>query len=240
MTFAVHQTQVLHRDAWLIVRFPTPHNILSWAVTGGGKQISQTIAWHQVKNADLHPDIEPKKFLQKKLTEIDCPDAVGLLTSAPIERYGNVLKESGELWVRCIATVGLTNALRIGDPANENRRDPEAITPRVGTINLLCQISHALTDEAMLEAMSLACEARTLACLESNVQSIQSHLPATGTGTDCIVMAAPLEGSPFLYAGKHTLLGSLIGSAVLEAIQLGIERWKIHRNYNQKIPSSLK
>ena len=58
-----------------------------------------------------------------------------------------------------------------------------------------------------------------------------SGRPASGTGTDCIVVAAPVApGGPrsaarLAYAGKHTRVGSLLGAAVRDAVARGIARW---------------
>jgi adenosylcobinamide amidohydrolase len=99
----------------------------------------------------------------------------------------------------------------------------------VGTINLLVRVSAPLTEEALAETLALAAEARTLAVLEAGVRSLRSGLPATGTGTDCVVVAAPPAepgGEPLAYAGKHTAVGHLVGAVVEEAVRTGIEAWR--------------
>ncbi len=117
------------------------------------------------------------------------------------------------------------NALCVGDlPTAPNH---------VGTINLLCQLSVPLSDGAFIEAISIATEARTKAVLESNILSRRSAHLATGTGTDCIIIASPIGEPESKYSGKHTIIGHLIGSSVVEAIQLGIERWKIKKTNDQ-------
>src|SRR5262249_21792256 len=96
-------------------------------------------------------------------------------------------------------------------------------------INLLCSVSAALSEEALVEALALAAEARTAAMLEALVPSCVSGLAATGTGTDCIVVSAAGKGPAERYAGKHTVVGHLVGAAVSEAIRHGIRRWKSER-----------
>jgi adenosylcobinamide amidohydrolase len=150
--------------------------------------------------------------------------AVGLMTTRDLASHVDAIARRGELSARCIATVGLGNALRAGDP-------PGRSVP--GTINLLCRVSVALSPEAQLEALALAAEARTLAVREAGVASTRSGAPASGTGTDCIVIAAPrADGVPGRagsaghagYAGKHTAIGHVIGAAVLDATRRGIAR----------------
>lgn len=209
---------VEHRDRWLLARFAEDHDVLSWAIIGGGARQTRTVAWYQVSKGDLPVHLDAQKFLRQRLQKISAPDAVGLLTERSLEAFVDVEKRYGEVSARCIATVGLSNALRVGEPP-----DPEH---RAGTINLLCRVSAPLSEEGLVEAVAIAAEARALAVLESGVVSLSSALPATGTGTDCIVVAAPRSGEPAPYAGKHTALGHVIGAAVYEAMRQGVEKWR--------------
>jgi adenosylcobinamide amidohydrolase len=228
------------QDKWLIARFREPQRIVSWAVVGGGWTKSRAVAWHQITNADLKPDIDPEKFLRKRLEQISLADAVGFLTSAPLERYSDVEKAGGDFRVRAIATVGLSNALRIGDSPSVriSSRASESFPLPVGTINILCCLSTPLTEEAQLEALSLAAEARTTAVLNAEIPSRESGKLATGTGTDCIAIAAPIisnAAAPLKYSGKHTPLGHLLGASVLEAVTAGIELWKQARSLDKTL-----
>ena len=209
------RARVKRQGKWLIVRFPMPYRVVSWAIVRGGETQTDTIAWYRVTKDDLKPPVDPREFLKRRLAEESIPHAVGLLTSADLDRYADIEKTGEDITVRSVATVGLANALRVGDLPR--LREP------VGTINLLCQISRPLSKEAFLEALSLASEARTAALLESAIPSPESGRPVTGTGTDCIVIAAPPEGERLSYAGKHTLFGHLIGSSVLEAMRSGVK-----------------
>jgi adenosylcobinamide amidohydrolase len=121
------------------------------------------------------------------------------------------------LEARCVVTVGLGNRLRAGD-------SPGPARP-VGTINLLCAISRPLSERAMIEATALCAEARALAVVESGARSLRSGLAASGTGTDCQVIAAPEEGEPLAFVGKHTDAGHLIGQVVLSALTTGVRAW---------------
>ena len=113
-------------------------------------------------------------------------------------------------------------ALRVGDRASVN-------STRAGTVNLIVVVNRSLTGAAMVEAVQIAAEARVLAVLEAGIKSVRSGAPATGTGTDCIAIAAPLRATlrgmrAERYCGKHTLLGELIGRAVLDACARAIRR----------------
>jgi adenosylcobinamide amidohydrolase len=200
----------------LVVRLGGPHAVLSWALVNGGRQVAREVVWVEVHDRELCPPVDPVAFLRARLAEAGLPNAVGLLTSRALSRFVTSDRVADGEAARCIATIGLGNLLRAGDPVSR---------ARVGTINLACQLSFPLSDLALVEAVSIAAEARTAAVLEAGLPSPVSGAPATGTGTDCIVVAAPAapEGAP--HAGKHTLAGHLIGAAVEEAVRRGVAGW---------------
>ncbi|MDP3921558.1 MAG: adenosylcobinamide amidohydrolase [Candidatus Omnitrophota bacterium] len=215
---SIAESRLVLDGRWLIVSFACPHECSSWAIVGGGSRVAGAVAWYRVTGQDLKPPVDPRELLRDRLREKGWTDAVGLLTSADLERYVDVRKTDGDRTVRCIGTVGLSNAVRVGD-----RVERPSV---VNTINLLCEVSVPLTDAARLEAMTIVTEARTVAVLEAKLPSIQSGFPASGTGTDCIVVASAVGPNMEKYAGKHTRLGALIGRVALETMTLGIEKWR--------------
>ncbi|WNG37162.1 adenosylcobinamide amidohydrolase [Archangium violaceum] len=200
----------------LVVRFERPHAVLSWAVINGGRRRARAVVWRQVRDDELVPGVDPVALLAASLGE-SSEETVGLLTSRDVSTFDDVRLASGALSARCVATVGLGNALAAGDEPGPLRS--------VGTINLLCQLSRPLSEGALVEAVALAAEARTAALMEARVPSRRSLRAATGTGTDCIVVAAPEGPGGETYVGKHTRLGSLLGGAVREATARGVRRW---------------
>lgn len=212
---------VSYAGRWLIVRFAEEHAVASWALVGGGLGRAGSVVWHQVNEEELRPPIDARELFRARLRERALEHSVGLLTSRDLGAYVDVVERQSGVEARCIATVGLGNALRAGDPPG-----PTGRIRRLGTINVLCRFSEPLVGEALLEAMAIATEARTLAVREGGVPSTVSGEPASGTGTDCVVVAAPARGAPLRYAGKHTLAGHLIGAAVYQATRRGVEDWK--------------
>lgn len=211
---------VLSPDGRLLVaRLGAPHAVLSSAIVNGGRRTANEVAWIEVRDDDLRPPVDPVHLARERLLAAGVPGAVGLLTSRGLTHHVVAERSADGVQARCVATVGLGNALRAGDPPGP--------APRAGTINLLCEVSAPLTEEALVEALSIAIEARTLAVLEAGVPSRRSILPATGTGTDCLVIAAPEGGAAdaLVYAGKHTALGHVIGAAVHEAVARGVADW---------------
>jgi adenosylcobinamide amidohydrolase len=202
---------------WLVVRFPSPHAVASWAIVGGGLGDAGAVAWRQVEERELRPPVDAARWLRARMQQEGLDNAVGLLTSCNLDTWVEARSEAGGATAHCMATVGLGNALRAGDPPG-----PFA---RIGTINILCRVDVALSDGALLEALAIATEAKTAVLLETGVSSRRTGLPATGTGTDCVVIASPLAPVRIPHAGKHTEVGAAIGAAVLDAVRAGVSAW---------------
>lgn len=161
--------------------------------------------------------------------------AVGMMTGAQVARLGHASLRRDGLTVGAWCTAGCSNALRVGDrstagvPRAGDAQCPQARRIRPGTINIIVTINQPLTRSAMAEALQIAVEARVAAVHDAGVKSIQSGGIATGTGTDCIVVAAPVadrsdRANSILYCGKHTLTGELIGRAVMRSCATAIAR----------------
>ncbi|HEX4407043.1 MAG TPA: adenosylcobinamide amidohydrolase [Polyangia bacterium] len=202
----------------LVVPLDGAHEVLSWAIVNGGRRRADCVVWREVRLTELDPDIDARDVMRDSLVHVGRPDAVGLMTARDVRRFEDVTVEIRGVRARCVATVGLGNARAVGDPPDD---------AHAGTINLLCVVSVPLAEEALVEACALVAEARTAALLASGWPSPVSGRPASGTGTDCIVVAAPavdaVEAERF--AGKHTAVGAAIGAAVYRAVDLGVKRW---------------
>jgi adenosylcobinamide amidohydrolase len=214
------ETTIVLNEPWLEVQFPCPHSVLSWALLGGGWRTASKVLWHRVADDDLPIGLDPLAFFLERI-ERDGMDknAVGFLSGLPVSSCIETIEACNGEWVRCLATVGLSNGVRVGDPSL-------LASPKVGTINILLQSSLPLSLAASIEASSVVTQARTLAVLDAQVSSAEGSGFVTGTGTDCIVVASPMGETRAAFSGTHTLIGHLIGKAVLKAMKTGIQRWK--------------
>ncbi len=98
-----------------------------------------------------------------------------------------------------------------------------AVSERPGeTRTATLMVPKALSDTAMLEAMSIAVQARTAAILDTGIPA--GDRAATGTGTDCLALAAP--AGTIRHAGLHTEIGEALGRAVYDAVFAGAQDWK--------------
>ena len=199
---------------WLEFDLGAEMQILSWAVNRPGFATSSRILWREVRNADLPKDLDVGDWLDAELTAINADDAVAFLTSANLTRYTTATAKAGRCTAQCVATVGLSNAERVGHRMTHASAD-------WGTINIAVRLNCGLTRAGMIEALSIATQARTAAVMDVNL--ILPTGRATGTGTDCIAVAA--RPGPALYAGLHTDIGAALGAAVYDATLKGARDW---------------
>lgn len=202
-------------EPWLVADLGCTHDVLSWSLNRPGFTSTRQIVWRQVRNADLPRELDPKQWLMSELKRDGLSDAVAMMTSREIIRHDAARVAVEAVSVECVATVGLSNAERIG-----RRRSG---IDQIGTINVLVKTSVPLTQAAMVEAISIVAEARTVAVLDG--QHDCGSGVATGTGTDCIVVAAPRGGDAHAYAGLHTPLGEALGRAVRAVVGVGVATW---------------
>lgn len=199
---------------WLTARLPQPCRMLSWAPRNPGFVTTDRVIWREVRDADLTEDFDALQWLADSLQQRGETEAVGLITSRQLARFRLETASSGRFNATCLATVGLTNAERVG-----TRLAGHADRP--GTINLLVATDAALSDPALIELSSIATQARTAAVMEHGPTLATGQ--ATGTGTDCIVVAAVPGTEQF--AGLHTEVGEAVGAAVYAAIAGGVSEW---------------
>lgn len=200
---------------FLTVRFPARQRTLGWTLLQPGFAEVDTVVWVEVRNADLGPEVDPGAFLKRRLAERHLGDALAFMTSRDIRRHHLDRAEVEDVVATCLTTVGLANGERVGV-----RRPAPA---RVGTINTLVHLSSPLTEGAFIEALSIVAQARTVAVLETRPAAGGPAI--SGTGTDCIVVAAPSGGVMRGAAGLHTAVGEAIGAAVYRATKAGAVEW---------------
>jgi len=200
----------------LIVRFEGEQRILGWSLTKPGFATTRDVVWLEVRDADLGPHVDPLDFVRTKLSTQGLDDAAAFMTAREIARHHLAQSRIGSAIVTCVTTVGLTNGEKVG----ERRGSHDCVA---GTINTLVHVSHALSPGALVESISIATQARTAAIMDTN--KLRQGPAITGTGTDCIIVAAPEIGSPATCAGLHTELGEAIGAAVYDATYAGAVAW---------------
>lgn len=204
------------RPRWLVAQLDEPWNVLSWAVVNGGFRRTRQLAWLFLKGGEIADIEDPAQWMCAEMHTQGLASAVGFMTSRREHAWLESDATEGHCDCHVIGTVGLSNALRVGDPAGLSTH---------GTINLVAFCSQAVTSEAAIELIALMSEAKALATLEAQVASNVSSEPSTGTGTDYLAIAWPTLGHRASYAGKHTEAGAAVGRATYVGVTRGIEDW---------------
>lgn len=199
---------------WLTLEFGGERQVLSWVVNRPGLVTARRLIWREVRNADLHADLDVVPWLEAELVARGEAESPCFLTSRDIRRHSEARARVGAAEAYSVATVGLSNAERVGSRMDYSQT-------YWGTVNVAVEINLGLTEPAFLEAMSIATQARTLAIVEAGPDLPQGR--ATGTGTDCLAVIAPRGDTAF--AGLHTELGEAVGRAVYDATKAGVRDW---------------
>ncbi|MDR1920940.1 MAG: adenosylcobinamide amidohydrolase [Candidatus Adiutrix sp.] len=95
-----------------------------------------------------------------------------------------------------------------------------------GTINILVLSSRRLSPKGAARALITITEAKTAALWDMDIRSAQTPRlnPATGTGTDDIIVVAAGEGKAMDYTGGHAKIGELIAQAVYQGVQEALRK----------------
>ncbi|UKS23944.1 adenosylcobinamide amidohydrolase [Paenibacillus sp. HWE-109] len=202
---------------YLLIASKHPLRTLNSSPWGGGFGMHKQLMNRQVDKRYNEPDPlgEMDSFIQRE--GFDPKESAGMLTAAFVKDAGyhsmswNAEGDQSEerLQVCAWVTMGLGNKARAG-------AELPATALYHGTINTIVVINGCLTDAAMVNAVITATEAKTAALQTLGV--LVDGLPATGTSTDAVLIAATGRGQTYHYAGTATSLGYLIGRTVYEAI----------------------
>lgn len=205
--------------------------MLSSAPQGGGLQSARYILNHQV---EAHPVSisharsrrwsEPARYLRQFASTLGVRGkSLGLMTAVPMKQLVISRERSGEIWVECFATVGVTNAVRAGEWPE--RQTGEQLAAGAGTINVILITNACLSGAALVGAVQVVTESKTGALRDHGVPSWTGVSGATGTGTDAVVIACEPrgQGSWHCYSGTHTVLGAMIGRVVADCVSRGLE-----------------
>lgn len=145
-------------------------------------------------------------------------DTVAMMTAVRTE-HAIVRDYAGEFGSIVVAvTAGVGNGVDVSRAIAREQR--------VGTINTWIMVNGILSDEAFIQAMITATEAKTKALQHEEVLDPLTGTIATGTSTDSCLVAATQQGEALPYAGPITEVGKLIGAGVFECT---VEAIKLYR-----------
>lgn len=216
MTSQIGRTNLVRLDRpWLEFDLGAEMQVLSWAINRPGFVTAKQIVWREVRDKDLTRDMDVNGWLEDELTQRGYEHAVAFLTSRNVSKFVECDVTVGPVTAHCVVTVGLSNAERVGQRIDRQVGD-------WGTINVAVRLDAGLTQAGLIETSSIATQARTAAVIDLALPVGGSV--ATGTGTDCIAIAAPPGTCNF--TGLHTDIGEAVGKAVYSATINAGHQWK--------------
>ncbi|WP_025785556.1 adenosylcobinamide amidohydrolase [Sporosarcina sp. D27] len=159
---------------------------------------------------------EMEDYLEKRGHHLT--DTVGMMTAVQTLHAEIASFADKGISIVIAVTAGVGNAVDVS-----KAREREA---NVGTINTWIIVNGRLSDEAFIQAMITATEAKTRALQTEKVLDPLTGTQATGTSTDSLLVAATQIGPELPYAGPITPLGKLIGTGVYECTIRAIQTYK--------------
>lgn len=202
---------VVQTDEQIVVTFPFPLKTLSSAVVGSGFKWKQTFVNRHVSKdyqcvdpiSDMLEFLETQNFARE--------DSVAMMTAAILSNYSKRYVKQASFELLVVVTAGIGNAVDVSK-AGEHVWEEE----KIGTINTWVFINGQLTDEAFIQAVMTATEAKAKALFDEQIFDPVTKTVATGTSTDSILISSTQRGETFAYAGTITQLGKAIGQTVYE------------------------
>lgn len=217
-------TQFLVKRQTLVIDLGKSQRVLSSAPRGGGLVRARYILNHQVAiNPRGHERrrTDPARYLGHLAESLGIRGpCVGLMTAISLNDIVTRREEDAGLWVEGFLTVGVSNAVRAGEPVEEQSRQPAA-----GTINIILRTNARLPASAMVGMVQVATESKTAALMDESVRARTGRGTATGTGTDATVVVGG-DGIPLRYSGTHTKLGELVGRLIYAGVVEGLRRYR--------------
>ena len=208
---------------YIFLKSPTPLRTMSSGVIGSGT------GWHHSfvnRHVDKNYDIsnyreEMVDFLKEN--GFDPSETVGMMTAVHTEDVVLKLYEESSISLLIVVTAGVGNAVDIAKSYQQN------LTFQPGTINTWVFVNGKLTEEAFIQCIMTATEAKVKVLQDLEVKDPNTGTIATGTSTDSILIAATQKGEHFEFAGTITPLGKLIGKGVYQCTKEAIAKSKIRK-----------
>ncbi|MEH7355670.1 adenosylcobinamide amidohydrolase [Neobacillus drentensis] len=197
---------------------PAPLRTMSSGVVGSGTGWNQAFVNRHVNkkyNCDNHR-MEMASFLKAKGFEPS--ETIGMMTAVWLEDVSCQWLEQDDFSIFVVVTAGVGNAIDV----SKSERDSMEMTP--GTINIWIFVNGEITEEAFIQSIMTATEAKVKAMHDQKVLDKVTGTIATGTSTDSILIAATQTGKVLEYAGTITPLGKLISKAVYQCTTESIQK----------------
>ncbi|GAM12199.1 adenosylcobinamide amidohydrolase [Mesobacillus selenatarsenatis] len=197
-------------EKFVVLESPIPLKAMSSGVVGSGT------GWYNAfVNRHVDKDYDCSDHRQEMIHYLsqhgfDPAKTVGMMTAVMLEDVSFKLYQEEGFSVFIVVTAGVGNAVDV------SRSGQNPYEKSQGTINTWVFINGELTEEAFIQSIMTATEAKTKALHDLEVRDRFTGTIATGTSTDSILIAATQQGKKLEYAGSITPLGMVIGNGIHE------------------------
>ncbi|WP_371017796.1 adenosylcobinamide amidohydrolase [Pseudalkalibacillus sp. JSM 102089] len=199
---------------------PFPLRTMSSGVVGSGTGWYRTFVNRHVPKSYSCSDHKEEMATFLEEHGIDPTETVGMMTAVRLEDVSYRLIEDEGVSVFVVVTAGVGNAVDASKSAEH------VYEPLPGTINTWIFVNGTLTDEAFIQSIMTATEAKVKVMHDQQVKDSVTGTIATGTSTDSILVAATQRGQHQAYAGTITTLGKLISLGVYTCTTEALEKYR--------------
>ncbi|MGG1401079.1 adenosylcobinamide amidohydrolase [Bacillus salipaludis] len=218
LPFIVDESMLAVSKEFIMLRTPAPLRTMSSGVIGSGTGWHQTFVNRHVDKTYNCSDHRFEMAFFLKANGFEPSETVGMMTAVFLEDLVYQKVEENDFSLFVVVTAGVGNAV---DASKSDLHSYEAVP---GTINTWIFVNGELTEEAFIQSIMTATEAKVKAIHDLNVIDTVTGTIATGTSTDSILIAATQTGYVLEYAGTITPLGKLISKAVYQCTTKAIQK----------------
>ncbi|RSK25795.1 ATP-binding cassette domain-containing protein [Bacillus sp. HMF5848] len=218
----IEPTMLQVTEERIVLQAKTPLRVMSSGVVGAGVGWYTTFVNRRVDVYYDHTDhrTEMRQYLERH--GYTSNKTVGMMTAVCLEdvafTYLQDNTQSFSMFV--VVTAGVGNAI------DASKSSQHSYDYKPGTINTWIFINGHLTEEAFIQSIMTATEAKVKALHDQKVRDKVTGTLATGTPTDSILVAATQKGVELEYAGTITPLGKMISKGVYDCIAEAIGKYR--------------
>jgi len=206
----------------VVVRSRAPLVVLSSAIAGGGLVTARSIVnlhvpknWQPVARGAVSGwEAALDDFVARRALPTPY---VGLCTSAWTDHAEVASEDEGGLVAVVLVSVGLGNPIAAGI----SRR---AVAAAPSTINTIVVLDAQASPAALVNLVITVTEVKTAVLRDAGVRCLDG-LPASGTSTDAVVVAATDRGPAVEFGGPISDFGAVTARAARRALEHGVEAW---------------
>ncbi len=214
----IHPSMLQFTKSHIALQAPLPLRTMSSGVVGAGTGWHQTFVNRHV-DKDYHCDDFRSDMLDfLKNHQFDPSTTVGMMTAVILEDVSYRFIEDDGYSVLVVVTAGVGNAV---DASMSDSHKFELVP---GTINTWIFVNGELTEEAFIQSIMIATEAKVKVMEHEQVMDPVTGTVATGTSTDSILVASTQKGEKLEFAGSITPLGKSISKGVYECTRESVQK----------------